>query len=375
MEAALAALVNCNSFTGNPEGGRAVANRLDALLEIEGVTMEAVSSSTYADHRIYRTTGSPALAPVAFIGHFDTVFPPGTFEGYRRDGVRGCGPGTLDMKGGLVIASFALRALAQHSALGAVPSVVFVVVSDEEVGSPEGAAILGKATTQCSAALVFEAGREGDAIVTMRRGTGVVSATAHGKPAHAGNAYWEGVNAIWVVAQFVDLAQRLASRAEATTVNAGLIAGGTSKNTVPAEAVVQLDLRYPTFAARDALFKSLAEAAAAASAAVPGSRIDLDFGPARPPMQKVAGADALLASYAACAAHFGLGSAEAPIQGGGSDGNTVAALGIPTIDGLGPRGAGFHTPDEFIELPSLLLRAQALTAWLLSRDTSISGLG
>src|SRR5499427_3308604 len=196
FEEALRGLVEVNSFTENRAGGLEVGRRLEDLLALPGVEASAVPSAVYADHRVFRSRGDSRLPPVAMLGHLDTVFPPGTFEGYRVDGSLRRGPGVLDMKGGLVVVAFALRGLAEAypGGLGALPPLRIVVVSDEEVGSPEGAGVIREAIAGSSAALVFESGRAGDAIITRRKGTGNVSVVGHGKAAHAGNAHAEGKN-------------------------------------------------------------------------------------------------------------------------------------------------------------------------------------
>ena len=363
MEESLAALVCENSFTGNRTGGNAVGRLLDACFELPGFTREVVPSKRFADHRVYRSAARSDGKPVVLIGHLDTVFPPGTFEGYRSENGRGFGPGSLDMKGGLVVMAWALKALAHQSGVAA--PVKVVIVADEEVGSPEGAEVLRAELKGAQAALVFEAGRETDGIITRRRGTGAITAEAFGRAAHSGNAYWSGVNAIWALASFVGFAQEISSRETETTVNVGLIQGGTSKNTVPAEARAELDLRYPTSAAYQNLADALALAAERAERTVVGATLRLSQGVTRPPMLPLPGTAALLTRYAACAGRAGLGSGEAPPQGGGSDGNTSAAMGIPTLDGLGPRGHGFHTKEEYVELESLVPKAQALADFLL----------
>src|SRR5580698_3712861 len=201
MEDALALLVEQNSYTENPEGGRKVGALLRALFAIDGLEVSVRPSEKYADHLVFRTRSAlPNKGAVALVGHLDTVFPPGTFEGYRRDGDLARGPGVLDMKGGLVVAAFALKALAATGGLDAVVPIRLVIVSDEEVGSPEGQGVIAAAVTGSSAALVFEAGRKGDAIITRRKGTGGMTALAHGRAAHAGNAHKEGANAIWAAA-------------------------------------------------------------------------------------------------------------------------------------------------------------------------------
>lgn len=364
MERWLARLVEVNSFTGNPEGGRQVGAMLRELLEGDDLRCEVHASERFADHLVFSTPANGA--PIALVGHLDTVFPPGTFEGYRREGNIARGPGVLDMKGGLVVAGFALLALRQVGVLERLP-LRFVIVGDEEVGSPEGQAILRESCRDSRAALVFEAGRAHDAIITRRKGTGGMKATAHGKAAHAGNLHHEGVNAIWALARFVDAAQKLTDYARGVTVNVGKIAGGQGKNTVPDHAEAELDIRFTTTESGEALVVALHEAAREAAASIPGASIALEGGMMRAPLEKTHASAALFAEYAACARASGLGDGEAPLIGGGSDANTLSAIGIPAIDGLGPRGKGFHTKDEQIELDSLVPKAQALVRLLLGR--------
>ncbi|HZU81527.1 MAG TPA: M20/M25/M40 family metallo-hydrolase [Polyangiaceae bacterium] len=368
MEESLARLVDVNSYTENPEGGRKVGAMLRALFGFEGVHAAVCPSERFADHLVFRTRPEqPNRGAVALLGHLDTVFPPGSFEGYRRDGHLARGPGVLDMKGGLVVVAFALKALASAGMLASAPPLRVVVVGDEEVGSPEGQGVIAAAISGSSACLVFEAGRRADAIVTRRKGTGSVTAVAHGRAAHAGNAHEQGANAVWALARFVDAAQLLTDYPGGVTVNVGRIAGGHSKNTVPDRAEAQIDVRFCTRADGDRLVASLHRAAEASAASVPGTRIELHGGVARAPLERTDASAALCAEYAACARAHGLGADEAPLIGGGSDASTAAALGIPAIDGLGPRGSGFHTHDEQIELATLVPKAQALARFLALR--------
>jgi glutamate carboxypeptidase len=362
MESSLAELVGLNSFTTNIEGGQRVANRLVQLFTMDGLECERVGGRHCADHLVFRSIGRSSASPVALIGHLDTVFPPGTFEGYTTEGSFRRGAGVLDMKGGLVVMAYALKALAVTVGLDAVPPVRVIVVADEEVGSPHGAEIVRREVAGCGAALVFESGRALDAIVTRRKGTGNAVARATGRAAHAGNSYWEGANAIWALAKFVDKAQGLSSRTSGVTVNVGVISGGTSKNTVPAEAEAELDLRFHTAADAADLWSSLD--AIAAECGTEGCRVWVDRKPGRQPMETTDATRRLLEAYAACARSVGLGSREAELQGGGSDGNTAADMGIPTLDGLGPRGRNFHTPDELIEVETLVPKAAAAALYL-----------
>jgi glutamate carboxypeptidase len=364
MKAALARLVAENSFTTNLEGGNRVGRLLLDLFEREDLPCEVRKSTAFADHLVFRTAA--AGQPIALVGHLDTVFPPGTFEGYREDGLLGRGPGVLDMKGGLLVTGFALLALAHVRALAEL-ALTWVVVSDEEVGSPEGQAILRDSVGGATCGLVFEAGRTGDAIVTRRKGTGSLVATARGRAAHAGNLHHEGVNAIWALSRFIDRAQALTDYARGATVNVGTVEGGDARNTVPDRARAELDIRFGTTGDGELLASRLAAEAASSAATVPGASIELAGGITRRPLERSPASENLYLEYAGCARASGLGASEAPLAGGGSDANTLAALGIPCIDGLGPRGAGYHTHDERIEIATLVPKAEALLRFLLGR--------
>ena len=365
MESALAELVEVNSFTENVEGGRKVGTMLAELFDIEGLETRRVESPKFADHLVVTSAWTTiGQSPIALVGHLDTVFPPGTFEGYKRDGELARGPGVLDMKGGLVVVAWALQALAEVGALEELPGLRLVIVSDEEVGSPEGQKVISSAIEGARGALVFEAGRKNDLIITRRKGTGAVTATAHGKAAHAGNNHKDGGNAIWALSRFVDAAQQLTDYSSGITVNVGQFTGGTSKNTVPARAECVLDLRYETVASAEALVDRLR--AAAAAAAIPNVRLEVQGGIRRLPLERSAASAQLRDAYAACARLAGLGTGEAPLLGGGSDANTIGPLGVPVIDGLGPRGAGFHTTTEYVEVATFKPKAEALLRFLLT---------
>ena len=358
IEEQLAALVNVNSFTENVDGGREVASLLREVFAISGLTATVHPSAQYADHIIFTAGGAPSIA---LVGHLDTVFPPGTFEGYRRDGELRRGPGVLDMKSGLLVVAWALRAIVESG--GQLPALRVVIVSDEEVGSPEGQEIIRASIAGARACLVFESGRQGDAIITRRKGTGLVRAIARGRAAHAGNGHAEGRNAIRSLARFVDAAEALTDYARGVTVNVGTIRGGTSKNTVPAEAEAGVDLRFETLVDAEELVDRLRSVAR--EVALEGTTITIDGGVARPPMEATAASRALMERYAECARASGLSACEAPLIGGGSDASTSSAMGIASIDGLGPRGRGFHTHDEHIELATLLPKTRALARFLV----------
>jgi glutamate carboxypeptidase len=356
--------VEINSYTSNVEG----VNKVGALLR-DAFTLPSLACTTipggagFGDHLVWRTPAA-GKDTILLVGHHDTVFPPGHFEGWREDGNKATGPGALDMKGGLAVIRTALAALDDVGALASLP-IVALSVSDEEVGSPTSTPHLQELARTAACALVFESGRVTDMIITRRKGVGAMTVTAHGKAAHAGNHHKDGANAIWALAKFVDAAQQLTSYERGVTVNVGQFTGGTSKNTVPERAECMLDLRYETVA--DAEFLVTALRAAAHALSTGGIRIEATGGANRLPLERTPQSAALRDEYAACARASGLGDGEAPLLGGGSDANTVAPLGVPAIDGLGPRGAGFHTTHEFVELDTFVPKAEALVRFLLGR--------
>lgn len=355
--------VEVNSYTTNVEGVNRVGAMLCEAFALPSLTCEVIPGGAgFGDHLVWRTQA--AGRPIVLVGHHDTVFPPGHFEGWRETDGRANGPGALDMKGGLAVIHAALAAL-ERAGLLAKLAVVVVSVAEEEVGSPSSTVHLQRIAKNAQCALVFESGRAADAIITRRKGVGALTVTARGKAAHAGNNHKDGANAIVALSQFVTTAAQLTDYARGVTVNVGLFSGGTSKNTVPELAECMLDLRYETVADASALVADLREAAAAVS--VPGVTLEVAGGVNRLPLERTSASSALRDEYAACAAAEGLGHAEAPLIGGGSDANTIAPLGVPAIDGLGPRGAGFHTSNEYVELATFTPKIRALVRFLVGR--------
>jgi glutamate carboxypeptidase len=368
MLAAIAELVRVNSHTANKAGGDEVGAILARRAAELGLVVHVRRSDRYADHLAFSTPAAAGSAEgaVVLVGHHDTVFPPGTFEGFSREGDLARGPGVLDMKGGIVVMLEALRALREGGGL-ARSKVRVVLVGDEEIGSPEGRPFIVEQTGGAALALVFEAGRAADKIITSRKGTGSAKVVATGRAAHAANNHKDGVNAIWALARFVERAQRLTDYGRGVTVNVGTIVGGEAKNTVPDRCECQLDFRFERIEDAHSTFAALRQACADAAAEVPGASLAIDGGPGRMPLERTPANVALYEAYAAHAAAVGLGNAEAALIAGGSDASTTAAEGIPTIDGLGPRGSGFHTKDELIEVGSLEPKAHALARLLWER--------
>ncbi|MBX3270130.1 MAG: M20/M25/M40 family metallo-hydrolase [Sandaracinaceae bacterium] len=364
----LARLVEAPSGSHERDDVEAAAAILDEAAGAIGLSIERVPDpeGRFADHRVYASEAARGDAPaLALVGHVDTVYPRSLgFFGFRREGGDAFGPGVLDMKSGLAMIFTALARLHDAGDLGAL-AVRAVVVSDEEVGSPSSAPLYARLAPHTSAALVFEHGRAGDAVVTARKGTASFTIEARGRASHAGLAHADGVNAIAALAEVIGRVEAATDYARGITFNVGLVEGGTSTNTVPERARCRVDARFAAPEDGAQLEASLRAAIAAPrTGRLAQAHLTLEGGVNRPAMAPTAASRALAARYALHAAASGLGTGEAPLQGGGSDANLLAAHGVPVIDGLGPAGAGAHQRAERCSLPSLARKTDALARFL-----------
>jgi glutamate carboxypeptidase len=344
----LGALVEIESPSSDVDGVAKCAAAVSALFE-ESLGWPPATDGAH----LHWSGGGPPR--VVVIGHFDTVWPLGTLA--RRpftvaDGVA-WGPGALDMKAGIVQLAEALAVLED------VAGIDVVLTADEEVGSHTSRALVERVARGTGAVLVLEPSVPGGALKTARKGTGDYTLAVRGRAAHAGNEPERGANALVALAEVVLAATRLARPELGTTVTPTLASAGTASNVVPAEATAALDVRASTMeeAARlDADLRVLATA-------VPGTSLVVEGGFNRPPMPASASAD-LFARAQACAARLGMEPLTGMAVGGGSDGNFTAAIGVPTLDGLGGVGAGMHAEDEHVVVSAMAERA-ALLAELL----------
>ena len=366
----LARLVDQSSATHEVEDVENAARLLDDAAKELGLSLRTCAdpSGRFAPHRVYTTPAAGDGPAIALVGHIDTVFPRAMgFSGFTREGDVARGPGVLDMKSGLSAIVFALHALQSNARpLYEALRLRVVVVSDEEVGSSASRALYEELAPKTTAALVFEHGRREDAIVTARKGTATFVATARGTAAHAGLAHEEGVSAIVALARLVDRIEELTDYERGVTYNVGLIEGGTSKNTVPALARATIDVRFEHPEDGAVLQGSLEDAIAqtALTGRAHGATLTVAGEITRPPMVPTDASRALMRAYATEAEAVGLGGSEAPLQGGGSDANLLAAMGVPCIDGLGPYGSGAHQTSEQCSLASLERRTLALARFL-----------
>jgi glutamate carboxypeptidase len=309
--------------------------------------------------------GAARRGQLLVIGHLDTVYPLGTLRKmpWRVAGGRAYGPGTFDMKGGIVLALFALDAL-RHAGAGsgaAHKKLVFLWTSDEEIGSYASRATIEAEARKSDAVLVLEPsfGAEGR-LKTQRKGIGMADITVHGKSAHAGIDPEKGVNAVHELALQIERLRKLQNLARGISVQTTVIEGGTISNVVPDLAKAEVDIRFSRTADGAALQRKIL----GLKPILRGARVVVEGGINRPPLERTPKIVRLFSHAQSLMREMGLTLGEAA-TGGGSDGNFTAALGVPTLDGLGCVGDGAHSPHEHIIVRKLPERA-ALIASLLA---------
>lgn len=288
---------------------------------------------------------------ILVLAHLDTVHPIGSIEKelkIRQEGDSVFGPGIYDMKAGGYIAYYALRHLIRQGKRPKLP-VTFLFIPEEEVGSPTSRARIESAAKGHKYALVMEPGRDGDRVVTSRKGVGRFVVTVKGRAAHAGMRHEDGRSAILEMARQILRIESWTDYARGITVNVGRIEGGTGVNVVSAECTAEIDLRVPDpRSAEEMTHRFLGLEAIGADV-----EVRVEGGMNRPPYQKDAGISDLFAKAQAIYREIGKELKDVPLTGGGSDGNFTAALGIPTLDGLGADGKGAHAAYEQIYFSSL----------------------
>ncbi|MFF5336614.1 M20/M25/M40 family metallo-hydrolase [Streptomyces sp. NPDC013181] len=358
MLADLEELVTCESFSADHAAVTRSAEVVGALgtrllrAEPERLVIDGVTHLRWA-------FGTPR---VLLLGHHDTVWPIGSLRTHPwsvADGIAR-GPGVLDMKAGLVQMFHAL------ASLRSLDGVCVLVTGDEEVGSPTSRKLIEEAARTCAAALVLEAAADGvGALKTARKGTSRYEVVVHGQAAHAGQEPHRGVNAAVEAAHQVLLVAGVGAAMGAvgaahpvlgvSTVTPTLLSAGSTRNTVPAQARVAVDVRVPTVNAQEWIDQLMHEL----TARTPGARLEILGGAQRPPMEPAASAD-LFALASRIAADLGQEPLRAAAVGGASDANYTAAAGCPTLDGLGAVGGGAHADTEHVEVARMIPRARLL---------------
>ncbi|WP_208605387.1 M20 family metallopeptidase [Salinicola socius] len=359
----LKTLVDIDSNSYDKAGTDAVADVIVGWLEADGIDVKRISRPESGDilEAWLEGDGSDA-GHVLMMGHRDTVFPTGTVaeRGYTRQGDTAFGPGVADMKSGLVLNIFVLRALKRLSPLPFPVRALFT--ADEEIGSRDGTAFIREAASGARAVLNAEPGRISGNVVTGRKGGAAFLIEVTGKAAHSGVSHADGASAIEALARKIVRLHALTDYDSGVTTNVGLIEGGVSRNTVAPSATAQLDTRFVTNQQRLDLLAAIE--AIIAEEDIPGTQATIrqtsGFLPMEPAMS-----EGLFARYRTQAEKIGF-NVEGEFTGGCSDAGTTASLGIPTLCGTGPVGAKMHTADEYCRLETFVPRAQAVAATIVS---------
>jgi glutamate carboxypeptidase len=289
--------------------------------------------------------------PIVLLCHYDTVWPDGTLARlpFRVDGDRVTGPGTYDMKAGIVQAAFALEQARPKR------PVIVLSTSDEEVGSASSRALIEETARQAVAVLVLEPAASGGAIKTARKGIADFVLEVVGRAAHAGTEPEKGISATEELAHQVLALKTLADPANGTTINVGVVQGGTRPNVVAALARAEIDVRFT----RASEAERVVAAILGLRPRLEGARLRVTGGVDRPPMERSPGVIQLAQLAQRLAGEVGFPLSETSV-GGASDGNFTAAMGVPTLDGLGPDGGGAHADSEHLLVESWLQRTQLL---------------
>src|SRR6267143_1946394 len=334
----------------SPSLEKAHADRCCAIVAAEwrkhGARVERLAQKHRGDHLriVWQPRKSRAAGQLLVLGHYDTVYATGTLAKmpFRLSAGKAYGPGTFDMKTGIVQALFALDALQQAQA-PLRKRIVFLWTSDEEIGSESSRKLIEAEARRSDAVFVLEPslGPRG-LLKTARKGVGEAEIIVHGRASHAGLAPQEGVNAIHELARQLTRIEKWNDLRRGVTINAGIVEGGSRTNVIPERARAALDLR----ALRVSDMRSLERQLHSLRAIHRGARLEITGGFDRPPLERRMSAN-LFVRAKSLAAQMNLPLRECSV-GGGSDGNFTAALGVPTLDGLGAVGDGAHSANENI---------------------------
>ncbi len=305
-------------------------------------------------------TGQPGQ-PMLFVCHMDTVHPLGAIEQnpIRQEEGRLYGPGSYDMKGSIVAVLTAIRGLQDMSRFPKRP-LIALMTTDEETGSEHSRALIEERAAGATLAMIMEPALPDGSLKTWRKSTGAFTLRTYGTASHAGGAHEFGLNAIEEMAHQILALQAMTDYATGKTVSVGMIEGGTARNTVPDRCTALIDARASTFEE----MAYLEQAILGLQPVLPGSRLEIEGGFDRPPMERNEAMIKTFKRAQAVATRHGILLRESG-SGGGSDGNYTAALGTPTLDGLGPIGDGAHSEREYVILDSLPVSAALLAALLL----------
>lgn len=355
-------LVEQESMSREAEATQRIAENLGEKLALIGATVDLINDRRYGSTLLARfdcsgNTPQSEEKQLLLVGHLDTVWPMGTLSArpFKIEDGRAFGPGIFDMKAGVMLATFAMRAIRE---LGRTTrrAVTLLMTCDEETGSVFSRGVIDDEARNTHAALVLEPPIPGGTVKTARKGVGEFELIIHGRPAHAGNDLRAGVSAITELAHQVLAINKLNDFERGTTLNVGVARGGVLSNVVAAEARAFIDMRFQNV--EDG--QRITEAMLNLRPVIDGARIEVRGGINRPPLVRTSETGQLFEHARRLASEIGLDLKEGSV-GGGSDGNFIAAHGVPVLDGLGVDGAGAHAEHEHIIISDIPRRAALLT--------------
>ena len=348
----------------SPTSRKAAVDKLGAVLADElrgmGGAVEVIPKAEVGD--VLRARWNPGAGGVVLLSHMDTVWDVGTVAGRptRIKGDRIYGVGSMDMKGGIVIALWALRALRQLDLFPEQP-ITYLLNSDEETGSKHSTGEIEAEALGHNVVFVTEPPQDGK-YKTQRKGVSQYVITAKGRASHSGADHARGINAIKEMAQHILAIEAMTNYDIGTTANVGVISGGTRPNVVPAETRIEVNVRVTSRANGRAIHEQIMSL----KPIHPEAELIIEGGIGVPPMERTPEIAALFKRAQDLAAEMGIKIDEGS-TGGGSDGNKTAALGVPTLDGMGIVGDGGHAVTEYGEISSLPERAAIMAAMLRER--------
>ena len=351
--------------TESPTRNAAAVNRMIDVVQSDVAGLPVVIARVpgqhgLADALIVRSDTATTAPGILILSHIDTVHPIGTLAGplpFRRDGERLYGPGIYDMKGGAYLALDAFRQVMQAGTMRL--PVTHVFTPDEEIGSPTSRSLIETEAKRARYVLVTEPARDGGKIVTSRKGVGRFEMKVTGVPAHSGSRHQDGHSAIKEMARQILNVEAMTDYVRGVTTTVGMVSGGTAPNVIPQHCFASIDLRVRD----DAGGREFEAKILGLQPADSGVKIEVTGGMNRPPFEKTAAIDALFRHAQGLARDIGFSLEHTSMTGGGSDGNFTAALGVPTLDGLGIDGDGAHTEWEHALVSSI--EPRTLLMWRL----------
>ena len=367
----LASLVELDCGTHSKHGVDRVGTIMRTLMERSGLSVETTPVALYGDFVTGTISGSGS-ARIMLMGHLDTVYPDGTAQERPmtvRDG-RIMGPGVNDMKAGLLAGIYALDAL-RAVGFDDFEQITFFCNSEEEVGSPESARRCAHLARDADAVLILEAAREDGSVVSARKGGARFRVRVMGRSAHAGVEPERGDSAIHELAHHIVELEGLNGLRPGTTVNVGLVRGGTRANVVADLAEAEVDVRVTGGEDVEVVERAVRDTLGRVH--VPGTTTEVNSRGWKRPMVRTAAIAHLVELARDVAGQIGFELDEAA-TGGMSDANTVAEVGTPVLDGLGPVGGRCHSPDEFVDLDSIAPRTALLAGLIRATCESVGQL-